>query len=68
LDRAISATARSSRADGGPAVTQASFSAVAASPNQALSSETMYLSKFDYQPRFEPPVMGPALIALMRRR
>jgi hypothetical protein len=24
---------------------------VAASPNQAFSSETMYLSKFDHQPR-----------------
>jgi len=27
---------------------------VAASPNQAFSSETMYLSKCDHQPRLEP--------------
>jgi hypothetical protein len=33
-----------------------SFPAVAASPTQALSSETMRLSKFDHQPRFELPV------------
>ena len=30
--------------------------AVAASPNHAFSSETMYLSKFDHQPRSAPPV------------
>ena len=29
------------------------FSAVAASPNQAFSSETMYLSKCDHQPLSE---------------
>jgi hypothetical protein len=33
-----------------------SFSGVAASPNHALSSETMYSSKCDHQPRLLPPV------------
>ena len=32
-----------------------SLSAVAASPNQALHSETMYLSKWDHQPLSAPP-------------